>query len=169
VVIQAANPHPQLLPSLLHYALDTPSIASNLTTETYGTLLREPIRAANIDHLTLLLYEIRARGTELPVGRAGQIISIAAEHGLVRLALDLARHEEGEYGSDLETQVWVDILRTSADRYFVSWRSIARLTFCVSTVLTRSPYLFRSTASRLHGTGWFEPANSTRTRVSVPS
>jgi hypothetical protein len=169
MIVQAANPHPQLLPSLLHYALDTPSIASNLTTETYGTLLREPIRAANIDHLTLLLYEIRARGTELPVGRAGQIISIAAEHGLVRLALDLARHEEGEYGSDLETQVWVDILRTSADRYFVSRPCFAPLMVCVSTVLTRSLHLFRSTVSRLHGTGSFEPANSTRMRVSVPS
>ena len=117
---QAATPYQHLLPSLLHFALDTPSIASSLTTQTYDAILREPIRSYNVDHLILMLYEMRSRGTELPTGRAGQIISITTEYGLVRLALDLARQEEGEYGNDLETQVWVDILRTSADRYFVS-------------------------------------------------
>lgn len=91
-----------------------------MTTQTYDAMLIEPTRKFNVDQLVLMLYEIRTKGIELPAGRAGQIISIAAEQGLVRLALDLAEQEEGEHGNDLETQVWVDILRTSAERYFVS-------------------------------------------------
>jgi len=86
--------------------------------------MREPLKDSNIDQLILMLYEMRARGSDLPVGRAGQIISIATEHGLVRLALDLAKLEEAEFQRDLETSVWVDILRASADRCFVSRLSL---------------------------------------------
>jgi hypothetical protein len=81
----------------------------------------EPLRVANVEQLVLLLFEIRARGAEFPSYKAGQIISIAAEQGLVRLALDLATLEETQFQTDLETHVWVDILRASADRYFVRW------------------------------------------------
>jgi hypothetical protein len=63
----------------------------------------------------------------MPIGRAGQIIAAACEHGMVRLALDMARREEENFQYDLETQVWVDILRSSSDKHFVSRRSSRRL------------------------------------------
>lgn len=89
----------------------------------------------------LVLQEMRERGISPPEGRIGQMAHAAALHGEVRLAVDLLTEEEGKYGGVVELQAWVDVLRCSAERYYVSTffhKSILHLAYFESNTSSKA-------------------------------
>jgi hypothetical protein len=71
--------------------------------------------------MVLSLYsEMRRRNVNPPVNRTAQIIALACEFGLPRLAMEMAERAEKDEVRGVTTASWVDILRCSAESQYVS-------------------------------------------------
>lgn len=122
LLIRAAMPHPQLLPSLLYYAQANPHLYAHLSAETYDRLLRAPSLASNLEQVIIILSEMRRAGYRPSAARMNQAVQIACEWEQPQLALDFAeRLEAEEKKGSVEMVSWVDILRASAQCHFVSF------------------------------------------------
>lgn len=121
LLLEAARPHPHLVPSLLYHAQNNPAIYQAITGTTYEFLLRAALAGQRFESVLSLMTEIRMRGiTPPPQGLMTRVVEACCVNGAPRAALELTEAYERAAGKQVEPSAWAEILRASADCHFVS-------------------------------------------------
>ncbi|GHJ85611.1 hypothetical protein NliqN6_2013 [Naganishia liquefaciens] len=119
-LLEAARPHPHLLPSLLYHAQNTPALYQSLTPTTYDALLRAALAGNRFETVLTLMTEMRMRGMTPAAQRMSDVVRVACQNAAPRVALELAQgYERQAAHGELEQAAWAEILRASAECHYI--------------------------------------------------